>query len=64
MEEWRPQKIRELWIRGYRDPLTYYTFVTAIFFGIIGVLSLAAGIVQAYASFLSAGSGGGSSSGS
>jgi hypothetical protein len=52
MEDWRPQKVTELWTRGYRDPLTYYTFVTGIFFGILGILGLVAGILQAYSSMV------------
>jgi hypothetical protein len=52
MEDWRPQRVFELWTRGYRDPLTYYTFITGMFFGILGILGLVSGILQAYYSGL------------
>ena len=50
MDEWRPQRVGELWTRGYRDPLTYYTFITAIFFGVIGIIELTVNFIQAITS--------------
>lgn len=51
MDEWRPQSVKQLFTRGYRDPINYYTFVTAMFFGVLGIVGVAASIVQAVASF-------------
>ena len=51
MNEWRPQTIRELAVRPYKDPFTFYGFWYAMFIGIIGVLNLGVAIVQTYATF-------------
>ena len=58
MDSWVPQSIRQLSIRGYHDPVNYYAFITALFFGILGVVGVAAGIVQAVGTFTQSGGGG------
>lgn len=52
MDEWRPQKVNELWMRGYSDPLNYYTFIGGLFFGILGIVGVAASIIQAVGQFV------------
>jgi hypothetical protein len=52
MDDWRPQKVKELWMRGYSDPLNYYTFIGGLFFGILGLVGVAASIVQAVGQFV------------
>jgi hypothetical protein len=39
-------------MRGYNDPLNYYTFLGGMFFGLLGVVGVAAGIVQAVGQFV------------
>jgi hypothetical protein len=51
MNGWRPQTLGELWQRGYKDPLTWYGFIFAVFVGIIGILSLAVSIIQTVKAF-------------
>ena len=51
MNEWRPQTIRELAVRPYKDPLNFYAFWFATFIGFISVVSLGATLAQTYAAF-------------
>lgn len=51
-EEWSPQRVKELWMTGYCDPLNYYTFVDSLFFGNLGLVGVKAGIVQAVGQFV------------
>jgi hypothetical protein len=53
MNEWRPQTLGELAVRPYKDPIMFYGFWFATIIGIVGILSLGASLVQAYAAFKS-----------
>jgi hypothetical protein len=40
MMEWKPLVVRDILTRPYHDPLSYFAFWFAVFFGLIGLLSL------------------------
>ena len=46
MNEWRPQRMKDLFRRGYKDPLTWYGFWFAAIIGSIGILSLGISITS------------------
>lgn len=64
MMEWRPQRLRELALRPYQDPLTFYAFWFAVAIGIFSIAGVLLGVAQTVAAFkalsttsISAGSG-------
>lgn len=53
MNDWRPQRIHDLFRRGYKDPLTWYGFWFAGFVGVVAILSLLVSIAQTVGQYLS-----------
>ena len=51
MNEWRPQRCRELWVRPYQDSLAFYAFWFAVFIGAMSIVWLGATLAQTYAAF-------------
>lgn len=51
MNDWRPQRARDLLIRGYKDPLTWWAFIFAVVVGGIGILSLGVSVIQTLKAF-------------
>jgi len=48
MNDWRPQTLRELAVRPYKDPIMFYAFWFTSVFGLLSILGLGAAIVQAF----------------
>jgi len=51
MNEWRPQRIRDLLVRPYKDPITFFAFGLAVLIGLITILTFGASLAQTYAAF-------------
>jgi hypothetical protein len=51
METWRPESLRQIVSRPYKDPLTFYAFWFSIFVGVVSVLALGGVLATAYAAF-------------
>jgi hypothetical protein len=49
MNEWRARNLRELIVRPYKDPISFYAFWFSLVIGVMGLLGLAASFVQVYA---------------
>jgi hypothetical protein len=58
MNQWRPTGVRDLMVRPYNDPLSFYAFWFGTLLGSIGVLSLALTVAQTYAAFVQINQGG------
>jgi hypothetical protein len=52
MVDWRPLRLRDLYYRPYKDPVTYYAFAFAVFIGLIGIVGLVANVGQFIVSML------------
>jgi hypothetical protein len=48
MNDWRPRKLREMLIRGYKDPLTFYAFWFAVIIGVVNLFNLGVTLAGTY----------------
>jgi len=48
MNNWRPRTLREIVIRGYKDPLTFYAFWFAVIIGVVDLLGLGTALAGTY----------------
>ena len=51
MNEWKPQRFRQLLIPGYKDRFLWWTTVFAIGIGLLGVFGVITSIVQTILTF-------------